>query len=123
MAVRSHRDLLVWQKAMDLVVTCYALTKSFPDDERFGLTSQLRRAIVSVPANIAEGRGRAMTGAYLNHLSIASGSLAEVDTHLGVANRLGYISNETLKQVTAHLEEVGRMLMGLRNSLATGPNS
>ncbi|MCA9080661.1 MAG: four helix bundle protein [Planctomycetaceae bacterium] len=117
MNVRSHRDLLVWQKAMDLVANCYLLTRRFPDVERFGLTSQLRRAIVSVPANIAERRGRGMTGAYLNHLSIAAGSLAEVDTHLGVAQRLGYISHDQLTEITVQLEEVGRMLTGLRIAL------
>lgn len=123
MRVASHRDLLVWQKAMDLVTACYRLTAGFPKTEQYGLTSQLQRAAVSVPANIAEGNGRATTGAYLQHLSIAAGSLAELDTHLGVAQRLGYINHEQLAAITKQLEEVGRMLTGLRKSLNSGPNS
>lgn len=95
----------------------------FPKTEQYGLTSQLQRAAVSVPANIAEGKGRATTGAYLQHLSIAAGSLAELDTHLGVAQRLGYINDEQLAAITKQLEEVGRMLTGLRKSLNSGPNS
>lgn len=120
MRLASHRDLHVWQKAMDLVTACYRLTASFPKMETYGLASQLQRAAVSVPANIAEGKGRAKTGAYLQHLSIAAGSLAELDTHLGVAQRLGYISEDQLTEITGKLEEVGRMLTGLRKSLATG---
>ena len=91
--------------------------KTFPHSEQFGLSSQLQRAAVSVPANIAEGKGRGLTGAYLNHLSIAAGSLAELDTHLCVAQRLNYISQDQLSEVIERLEEVGRMLSGLRKSL------
>jgi four helix bundle protein len=123
MRVASHRDLLVWQKAMDLVTACYRITAGFPKTEQYGLTSQLQRAAVSVPANIAEGKGRATTGAYLQHLSIAAGSLAELDTHLGVAQRLAYINEAQLTAITAQLEEVGRMLTGLRKSLESGPGS
>ena len=123
MRVASHRDLLVWQKAMDLVTECYRITARFPKSETYGLASQLQRAAVSVPANIAEGKGRASTGAYLQHLSIAAGSLAELDTHLGVAKRLGYINDAEITKVTEQLEEVGRMLTGLRKSLDSGPNS
>jgi len=117
MGVNSHRDLLVWQKAVDLVVGCYRITSTFPRTEQYGLTSQLQRAAVSVPANIAEGKGRATTGAYLNHLSIAAGSLAELDTHLVVAHRLGLVSDMALIEIQKQLEEVGRMLTGLRKSL------
>ncbi|MGD9854032.1 MAG: four helix bundle protein [Planctomycetaceae bacterium] len=117
MRVDSHRDLLVWQKAMTLVTSCYQLTSRFPTAERYGLSSQLQRAAVSVPANIAEGRGRSSTKAYLNHLSIAAGSLAELDTHIGVAERLGYITTDQVQLITDQLEEVGRMLSGLRKSL------
>jgi four helix bundle protein len=123
MRVASHRDLLVWQKAMDLVTACYRITAGFPKTEQYGLTSQLQRAAVSVPANIAEGKGRATTVAYLQHLSIAAGSLAELDTHLGVAQRLTYINEAQLTAITAQLEEVGRMLTGLRKSLESGPSS
>jgi four helix bundle protein len=106
-----------------LVTACYRLTSGFPESELYGLPSQLQRAAVSVPANIAEGKGRATTGAYLQHLSIAAGSLAELDTHLGVAQRLGYIDDNQLNQITGQLEEVGRMLTGLRKSLETGSDS
>lgn len=123
MRVASHRDLLVWQKAMDLVTASYRLTSKFPKTETYGLASQLQRAAVSIPANIAEGKGRATTGAYLQHLSIAAGSLAELDTHLGVALRLGYVDQREITGITEQLEEVGRMLTGLRKSLKPGPNS
>ena len=123
MRVASHRDLLVWQKAMDLVTASYRLTSKFPKTETYGLASQLQRAAVSMPANIAEGKGRATTGAYLQHLSIAAGSLAELDTHLGVALRLGYVDQREITGITEQLEEVGRMLTGLRKSLKPGPNS
>jgi four helix bundle protein len=123
MRVASHRDLHVWQKAMDLVTACYRITARFPKSETYGLASQLQRAAVSVPANIAEGKGRASTGAYLQHLSIAAGSLAELDTHLGVAQRLGYTNESEVSIITEQLEEVGRMLTGLRKSLESGPNS
>ena len=117
MTIQSHRDLHVWQKAMDLVIACYVLTSRFPDSERFGLVSQLRRSAVSVPANIAEGHGRASTKAYLHHLSIANGSLMELDTHLIIARRLEYGSGELLARPIALTQEVGRMLTGLRKSL------
>jgi four helix bundle protein len=89
MPVASHRDLVVWQKAVELTVLCYACSKFFPRDERFGLTSQFRRAAVSVAANIAEGRGRGTTNGFLNFLWIATGSLTELDTHAVIAHRLG----------------------------------
>ena len=107
---------------MDLVVACYRLSSRFPKSELYGLISQLQRAAVSVPANIAEGKGRGATGAYLNHLSIAAGLLAELDTHLGVAERLGYVSESEAPSVTQQLEEVGRMLTGLRKSLDAMPS-
>lgn len=115
--IASHRDLVVWQKAMDLVVVSYRLTDRFPRSEQFGLTSQLRRAATSIPANIAEGRGRATTGAYVNHLTIAMGSVAEVDTYLELAWRLQYITREELETAETQLEEVGKMLAGLKRSL------
>ena len=96
---------------------CYDLTRCFPAAEQFGLTSQLRRAAISVPANIAEGHGRGATKAYLNHLSIANGSLKELETHLLLAERLGYVSSAALEPVFTRSTEVGRMLTGLRRSL------
>lgn len=117
MSVNSYRDLEVWQKGMDLVVTCYAATKNFPSDERFGLTSQLQRAAVSVPANIAEGHGRTHLKEYLNHLSIAYASLMEIETHLQIAERLNYLSSDNVTNMLSDTERLGRMLNGLKRSL------
>jgi four helix bundle protein len=118
MEIRSHRDLLVWQKALDLVVACYELSKRFPDREKFGLSSQLQQAAVSVPANIAEGHGRRATRAYVNHLSIANGSLAELETHVLLAVRLGYVTDDGTVPSLSLIEEVRRMLASLRNKLS-----
>jgi four helix bundle protein len=115
--IKSHRDLLVWQKAMQLVTACYELTRSFPDRERFGLSSELQRAAVSVPANVAEGNARRSKPSYLNHLSIATGSLAEVETHILIAINLGYIEEVQVESTLNQLEEVRRMLAGLIRSL------
>jgi len=89
--IRSYRDLIVWQKAMDLVGECYRLTHSLPKHEIYGLASQIQRASISVPANIAEGHGREHMGDYLRNLSIANGSLMELETHLLIAIRLSYL--------------------------------
>ena len=113
----GHRDLVVWQKAMDLVVECYRISDRFPRSEDFGLRLQLRRASVSVPANIAEGRGRTGVGEYLHHLSIAHGSLKELETHLEISRRLGYLTPEVLADVQGRLDEVGRLLGGLIRKL------
>jgi four helix bundle protein len=91
--VRSVKDLRVWQIGMDISIKCYRLTESLPKEERYGLTSQIRRAAVSVPANIAEGFGRANPGDNHRFLSIAQGSLKEVETLLEVARRLGYLGD------------------------------
>jgi len=116
-SIRSYRDLKVWQSAMDLVVDCYNLTEQFPRTETYGLVSQLQRAVVSVPANIAEGQGRSHTGEYLKHLSIAYGSLMEAETHLQIAARLRYIDDISLALLLRKSEEIGRMLNGLVQSL------
>jgi four helix bundle protein len=111
--IKNYRDLNAWQKAMDLVVLVYELTKEFPDDERFGLTSQLRRAAVSIPSNIAEGQGRDSDREFARFLSIAHGSLREAETQLLICERLEYIDS---KRITAALEraaEVGRLITGL----------
>jgi len=109
--------LEVWQKAMDLVVECYRVTKAFPRAEDFGLSSQLRRAAVSIPANIAEGRARQHTKEFLQHLSIAYGSLAELETHIEIALRLGYVGQDESIQLVEMTSTVGRMINGLRRSL------
>lgn len=115
--IRSHRDLIVWQKAMDLVVNVYALSEAFPKTETYGLTSQVRRAACSIPANIAEGQGRRLPGEFLNFLGTARGSLSEVDTQLELALRLRYLTFEQHAGLTNQLYEVARLLNGLMRSL------
>jgi four helix bundle protein len=117
MAVSSYRDLEVWQKAMDLVVECYKTTRDSPKDELYGLTSQLRRAAVSVPANVAEGHSRPNTREFLHLLGIAYASLAEVQTHIEIAHRLKYLSSQRTESLLAISNEVGRMLNGLASAL------
>ena len=115
--IKSYQDLDVWQKAMDLVVMSYQLTKRFPKSESFGLSSQLQRAAVSVPANIAEGRTRKHQKEFLQFLSVANGSLAELETHVQIAQRLNYIDDKQLMEVLNRTGEIGKMLNGLRNSI------
>ena len=117
MPLKSYEDLIVWQKSMTLVVDVYRLSVAFPAAERFGLTSQLRRAVTSVPSNIAEGYGRTTRGEYLNHLSIARGSLNEVATLCTISERLEFTSRANLHQIRGLIDEVGRMLVRLRQSL------
>ena len=117
MALQTYRDLEVWQKAMDLAVLCYEATKSFPREEMFGLTSQIRRAASSIPANIAEGQGRQGTKEFLNFLSIARGSLKEVETHLILCSRIGLLPNDTLDSLLNQTETISRMMSGLKKSL------
>lgn len=117
MAVKSYRDLKVWQSATDLVVQCYRLTKLLPKDEIFGLTAQIRRAAVSIPANVAEGHGREHLGDYLHHLSIANGSLMELESHLVVTQRLEYLKEREIAPVLALSGDVSRMLSGLIKAL------
>src|SRR5438094_10584930 len=114
--MKGHRELNVWQMAMDLMVAVYKLTRSFPKTETYGLASQMQRAVVSVPSNIAEGHGLKQTQAYLRHLAIANGSLQELDAQFEIADRLGYVADQD-KSVVNQAGEVGRMLTGLRRSL------
>jgi len=117
MTVKSYRDLLVWQKGMDLAERCYRATEVFPHTETFGLSAQIRRAAASIPANIAEGHGRDHIAEYIHHLSIAKGSLMEVETHLLLSGRLGYIARPALSQLLEEASELGRMLAGLSAAL------
>lgn len=117
MPVRSYRDLVAWQKAMDLAELVYSATKAFPKDELYGLTSQLRRAAVSVPSNIAEGQGRNTTRDFRNHLSIAYGSLQEVETQSLLSHRLGFLPRENLQTILEMTSEVARLINGLSSSL------
>jgi four helix bundle protein len=117
MAVRNYRDLILWQKAMDLVELVYRITTHFPQDELYGLRSQMRRAAVSVPSNIAEGEGRHSAGDFLRFLSIANGSRREVETQAIIAQRLGYINEQDCEKVLTLAAEVGRLRQGLADSL------
>lgn len=121
MAKGSYRELIAWQRAMDFVTACYRVTERFPADERFGLTSQLRRAAVSVPSNIAEGQGRGHVKAFMNHLGIANGSLRESETQLLIAERLNYVVRIDFQPALDLADEVGRLITGLRRSLS-GPS-
>jgi four helix bundle protein len=118
MAGRDYTDLIAWQKSMDLAQELYRATARFPKEEMYGLTSQLRRAAVSVPSNIAEGQGRRTTGAFLQHLSIAHGSLRETETQMLLAARLGYLSDKAAASLMKQAGEVGRLITGLANSLS-----
>ena len=115
--VKSYRDLKVWQKAIQLSLAVYRLTASFPVEERYGLTSQLRRAGVSVASNIAEGYGRGSRKEYKQFLAIARGSTLEVQTQLVIAGELGYTSPSGLEEVQGLSEEVSRMLYALITKL------
>jgi len=115
--------LQVWQKAVNLVIECYKLTAKLPKGETYGLGSQIQRAAISIPANIAEGHGREHLGDYLHHLSIANGSLMELETHIHISRRLSYLSPADEDDFLVQAREVGRMLAGLIRSLkarATG---
>lgn len=115
--MQSHRELKVWQISIDLVETVYRLSRGWPNHELYGLVSQARRASVSVPANIAEGAGRRSTGEFIQFVGIARGSLAELETLLVLAGRLGYLEADPLEHLLADVSEVGRMLTGLMQSL------
>ena len=115
--LNSYRDLLVWQKAMELVVGTYRFSSSFPREELYGLTSQLRRASVSVPSNIAEGYGRASRQEYIQFLYVAQGSLKETETQIILAEMLGYASGDATKNLLEKSAVVGKLLGGLIRAL------
>lgn len=115
----SHRDLIVWQKAMDLVVLVYKLAESFPKEETYRLTSQMTRSVVSVPANIAEGNARGGRKEYAHFLAIAKGSLMETETYVFLAMRLGYLSEAETATSLKLITEISKMLTKLRNRLLT----
>ena len=117
--IKSHRDLIAWQRSMDLVVAVYQACKAYPKDELYALTSQTRRAASSVPANIAEGQGRRSRKEFCQFLGNARGSLLELDTHLELALRLSYLKEENYQDLYRQLHEVGRLLNGLLRSLST----
>ena len=118
MRIRSYRDLEVWQLSMDLAVAVYDCTDLFPRYEQYGLTAQIRRAVVSIPSNIAEGQGRAQPGEFLNSLSVARGSLQELETQLMIAQRRRYLTAAQLESLLETTDHVSRMLTSLRNSIS-----
>lgn len=115
--MRPHEKLEVWKRAVGLVTKIYGATKNFPVDERFGLTSQIRRAAVSIPANIAEGAARQSTKEFLQFISIAQGSASEVETELLIALNLKYLALAEFEELMSEIESVSRMLIGLANHL------
>ena len=115
--IKTFKGLIVWQKSIDLVVLIYSITKKFPDDERFGLISQLRRAGVSVSSNIAEGFGRKTKGNFVHFLNISMGSLMEVETQLEISKRIGYIKETEYEEIYEASREVERLLSSLIRSI------
>ena len=115
--IHSHKELIVWQKAVDFVERIYRLSRLFPRDEMYGLTSQIRRAVVSIPSNIAEGQGRKTTREFLAFLSIPNGSLKEVETQVIIARRLAYADERQTTPILTAAAEVRRMIKGLIRSL------
>ena len=123
MAVKSYEDLIIWQKGIELAKEIYRLVAVFPSSERFGLTSQLQRAAVSVPSNIAEGQSRRNTGEFRQFLYQALGSLAELDTQLVLARELGYLKTGDSKLAVSLVEEIRRMTYALVNRLPASRRS
>lgn len=117
MAGQNYRDLIAWQRAMDLVEATYTASAKFPRDEMYGLTQQLRRSVVSIPSNIAEGQGRSSIREFAQFLTIAHGSLREAETQILIAQRLRYIETSTAEQLDEVCGEIGRLINGLLRSL------
>jgi four helix bundle protein len=115
--MKSYRDLIVWQKAIDLVCVIYKLSSSFPKEEIFALTSQLKRAAISVPSNIAEGYGRNSKNDYIRFLQIASGYLYEFQTQIEIANRLNFLSGDSFNEAKNLSNEIEKMLASLISKL------
>ncbi len=115
--INSYRDLLVWEQAMDLTVAIYRVTRTWPKDELYGLTYQVRRAAASVPANIAEGYGRESPASYLHFLKIAQGSLKETETHILIAQRIEIADAPVVGSLLAQRESVGKLLRALMRRL------
>jgi four helix bundle protein len=116
-SVKSYRELIIWQKSMDLVTMIYKFTASYPREEMFGLTSQLRRAAVSIPANISEGQARNTSGEFRQFLWIAYGSLAELETLTILSNNLNYLTTENAEILLKNCSEIGKMINGLLKTL------
>ena len=112
-----YRQLIAWQRSMALVTHVYRASQSFPSSEMYGLTSQMRRAAVSIPSNIAEGKGRDSTKEYFQFLCRARGSLLELETQIEIARNLDYLSEQAYRELTEHSSEVGRVLNGLTSAI------
>jgi len=121
--LRNYKELHVWQKAYALCLHIYKTTKHFPTDERYGLTSQIRRSAVSIPSNIAEGYGRKSTIEYVRFLYIAYGSVCELETQTMLSGDLGYVEKESLKKLLGKIGDVERMLKALIKSLEKNPST
>lgn len=118
MGAKNYRDLIVWRKAMDFVEAVYRTTASFPREGACGITSQLRRSAVSVPANVAEGQGRHSKREFRRFVLVAHGSLREAETHLMIAERLKYVDGIVVQDLLSRAGEIGRLLIGLANALS-----
>ena len=117
LSIKSYRDLLVWQDSMALAESCYRITRAFPREEMFGLSSQIRRSAASIPANIAEGHGRENTQSFIQYLRIAQGSVKELETHLLLSERLGLLDEMNVAAAMKQCDAVGKMLRSLIRSL------
>jgi four helix bundle protein len=115
--MENYKELKVWQKSVSLCIELYGIVKKFPENERYGLITQIQRASTSVPANIAEGWGRGSTKEYIQFLHIARGSLMELETHLIISQKLGYIGVDTCNGFHGYIEEIGKMINQLINAL------
>ncbi|MCS7216038.1 MAG: four helix bundle protein [Thermodesulfovibrio sp.] len=117
MKIQSYQDLQVWKKGIELTEKIYQVCKSFPQEEKYALTSQIQKSAISIPANIAEGWGRNSKKEYIQFLSIARGSVYELETHLIIAQKIGYIQEALLKELLQMTESLGKMLLSLIRSL------
>jgi four helix bundle protein len=120
MTIKSYKDLKVWQVAIDMVVDIYRLTAKFPRNESFGLVSQIQRATVSIPSNIAEGHARGTSREFHHYLSITLGSTAELETQLIIASKLGYLEQTTANEMLERIDKLGKMIRALQKSVKTG---
>lgn len=121
--MRPHQKLEAWSKAIQLVTDIYKSTEHFPKEERYGLTGQIRRAAVSIPANLAEGAGRRSQKEFAHFLSNSQGSASELETELIIANKLGYLDEATFARLIDQLERIGRLITGLSRYLIGGPRT
>ena len=115
--MNSYKELIVWQKSIELVIQIYKVTKAFPKEEMYGLTSQMQRAAVSIPSNIAEGHERNSSKEFVQFLYISRGSLAELETQVIIAEKLGYINQEEKTCILNDCYEIGKMINGLLKSI------